>query len=68
MSSGRTPGWPAASVRRCARCRSPLDALERQQKIFGADPWPYGLMANRAVLAVFADHLVGQGLTANRIE
>lgn len=64
MSSGRTPGWPAASVRRCARCRSPLDAFERQQKIFGADPWPYGPMVNPAV---FADHLVGQGLTADRI-
>jgi 4,5-dihydroxyphthalate decarboxylase len=45
-----------------------LDALERQQKIFGADPWPYGLTANRAALEVFADYLVEQGLTASRIE
>jgi 4,5-dihydroxyphthalate decarboxylase len=45
-----------------------LDALERQQKIFGADPWPYGLTANRAALEVFAGYLAEQGLTADRVE
>ncbi len=40
-----------------------LDALERQQEIFGADPWPYGLAPNRTVLEVFADYLREQGLT-----
>jgi 4,5-dihydroxyphthalate decarboxylase len=45
-----------------------LDALERQQEVFGADPWPYGLTPNRAALEVFADYLLEQGLTPHRID
>jgi 4,5-dihydroxyphthalate decarboxylase len=44
-----------------------LDALERQQEIFGADPWPYGVTPNRTALEVFADYLLEQGLTPDRI-
>jgi 4,5-dihydroxyphthalate decarboxylase len=41
-----------------------LDAMERQHEVFGADPWPYGLAANRPTLDEFAGYLVEQGLVA----
>ncbi|HEX7659660.1 MAG TPA: ABC transporter substrate-binding protein [Pseudonocardiaceae bacterium] len=39
-----------------------LDTLERQDAVFGEDPWPYGLAANRSTLDLFAGYLVEQGL------
>lgn len=39
-----------------------LDALERQQAVFGDDPWPYGVEPNRATLETFGRYLVEQGL------
>jgi 4,5-dihydroxyphthalate decarboxylase len=39
-----------------------LDALERQEELFGPDPWPYGLAANRPTLDTFAGYLRQQGL------
>ena len=36
--------------------------LEAQRAVFGADPWPSGLAANRANLERFVAHLVDQGL------
>jgi 4,5-dihydroxyphthalate decarboxylase len=41
-----------------------LAALEEQAEVFGPDPWPYGLAANRRTLDVFLGHLVEQGLLA----
>ncbi|HEX3786400.1 MAG TPA: ABC transporter substrate-binding protein [Pseudonocardiaceae bacterium] len=41
-----------------------LDTLERQREVFGADPWPYGLAANRDILTKFIGYLVEQGLLA----
>jgi 4,5-dihydroxyphthalate decarboxylase len=41
-----------------------LDALERQQEVFGDDPWPYGLDANRTALDTFAGYLAEQGLVS----
>ena len=43
-----------------------LDALERQREVFGEDPWPYGLEANRAALVEFAAYLEEQGLLERR--
>ena len=34
--------------------------LEEMQEVFGDDPWPYGLEANRPTLAAFGRHLVEQ--------
>ncbi|GAA5143530.1 ABC transporter substrate-binding protein [Nocardioides marinquilinus] len=39
-----------------------LDALERQQAVFGDDPWPYGVEANRPALETFLGYLAEQGL------
>jgi 4,5-dihydroxyphthalate decarboxylase len=39
-----------------------LDVLERQEEVFGPDPWPYGLEENRRTLEEFAGYLVEQGL------
>ncbi len=38
------------------------NALERQRSVFGADPWPSGLAANRANLERFIGYLLDQGL------
>ena len=35
--------------------------------LFGADPWPYGLAANRPVLERFAELMHAQGLTERRL-
>jgi 4,5-dihydroxyphthalate decarboxylase len=40
-----------------------LDAVERGREIFGDDPWPYGLEANREALVVFLRYMREQGLT-----
>jgi 4,5-dihydroxyphthalate decarboxylase len=34
--------------------------LEEVDELFGGDPWPYGLEANRATLETFVGHLVDQ--------
>lgn len=39
-----------------------LAALEAQADVFGPDPWPYGLPANRGTLDVFLEHMREQGL------
>lgn len=45
-----------------------LDALERQREIFGTDPWPYGLEANRPTLETFSRYLVEQGLSEHALD
>jgi 4,5-dihydroxyphthalate decarboxylase len=45
-----------------------LDALERQRRAFGPDPWRYGVAANRTALDAFAASLPGQGLVGRRLE
>jgi 4,5-dihydroxyphthalate decarboxylase len=45
-----------------------LDTLERQHEVFGADPWPYGLDANRDTLGKFVGYLVEQGLLATPLD
>lgn len=39
-----------------------LAALEDQEELFGADPWPYGIGPNRATLETFVSYLEHQGL------
>lgn len=39
-----------------------LDAWERQVEVFGEDPWPYGVDANRAQLETFSRYLTEQGI------
>ena len=39
-----------------------LDAWERQRAVFGADPWPYGVAANRDQLETFTRYLREQGI------
>lgn len=39
-----------------------LAALEEQREVFGDDPWPYGLEANRHALETFMSYLREQGL------
>jgi 4,5-dihydroxyphthalate decarboxylase len=41
-----------------------LDTLERQHELFGDNPWPYGIAANRKTLDAFAEYLVEQVLAA----
>ena len=38
-----------------------IDHLEEQDAVFGPDPWPYGVSANRPTLEAFARHLVADG-------
>ena len=38
--------------------------LDEMAEVFGADPWPYGLEANRHVLTTFVQYLVEQRLLA----
>lgn len=45
-----------------------LDALERQREIFGPDPWPYGLEANRPALETFGRYLLEQGLSEHPLD
>ena len=44
------------------------DEIERVRGLLGRDFWPYGLEANRAVLATFLRYAHEQGLTARRVE
>ncbi len=41
-----------------------IDELEEQDAVFGPDPWPYGVDANRPTLEAFARHLVADGFLA----
>jgi 4,5-dihydroxyphthalate decarboxylase len=36
--------------------------LDEMAEVFGADPWPYGVEANRTTLQALADYLVEQRL------
>lgn len=40
---------------------------ERAREIFGEDPWPYGLEANRTTLEWFLERAVEQGVCARRL-
>jgi 4,5-dihydroxyphthalate decarboxylase len=42
--------------------------LARTRRIFGADPFPYGIQANRAMLDTMLDYSVEQGLIRRRPE
>ena len=37
------------------------DDLEEMNSVFGGDPWPYGLEANRQHLGTFLRYLVEEG-------
>jgi 4,5-dihydroxyphthalate decarboxylase len=37
------------------------DDLEEIEAVFGGDPWPYGIAANRATLETFVAYMVDQG-------
>jgi 4,5-dihydroxyphthalate decarboxylase len=41
---------------------------ERGRALIGADPWPYGIEANRITLNAFLDWAVEQGVCARRLE
>ena len=43
------------------------DAYERCQRLFGEDPWPYGIDANRTTLATFLQYCQEQGITDRRV-
>jgi 4,5-dihydroxyphthalate decarboxylase len=45
-----------------------LDALERQESVFGDDPWPYGLEANRSQLQTFVRYLREQGIVEHAVD
>ena len=45
----------------------PNDYLANEQRIFGADPWAYGLAANRHVLEKFLAYCHAQGVSARNI-
>lgn len=64
------PGLPAriiaafdASKRRAARAK-PIEGLDDAEtaRLFGADPWAYGIEENRTSLLVFLDYARAQGL------
>lgn len=44
-----------------------LAALEEQEAVFGTDPWPYGLEANRNALETFISYLHEQGLISSTL-
>lgn len=44
-----------------------LDAWERQVEVFGADPWPYGVAANRPQLETFSRYLSEQGIVEKAV-
>jgi 4,5-dihydroxyphthalate decarboxylase len=41
--------------------------LEEQRDLFGEDPWPYGLSANRHTLEVFLSYMKSQGLLHSEV-
>ncbi len=42
--------------------------LEDQRRVFGEDPYPYGIKANEKALETLADYSYEQGLTPKRLE
>lgn len=42
--------------------------LEDQRRVFGEDPYPYGIKANETALETLADYSYEQGLTPKRLE
>jgi 4,5-dihydroxyphthalate decarboxylase len=44
------------------------DHLESLGAVFGADPWPYGVEANRTTLETYLRYLRAQGLAAGQVE
>jgi 4,5-dihydroxyphthalate decarboxylase len=43
------------------------DAIERERAVFGDDPWPYGLAANRKTIEAFTAYSYEQGLCENHV-
>jgi len=41
--------------------------LDELDEVFGDDPWPYGLEANRVTLQSLVDYMVEQGIIAERV-
>jgi 4,5-dihydroxyphthalate decarboxylase len=44
------------------------DELERARELFGADPWPYGIEANRTTLDAFLTYAFEQGVCRRKLE
>jgi len=44
------------------------DSIERSRDWLGADPWPYGIDANRVTLEAFASYAFEQGVCARKVE
>jgi 4,5-dihydroxyphthalate decarboxylase len=42
--------------------------VEEQQRIFGDDPWPYGLEKNRHVVETLSTYLYEQGLADRKMQ
>jgi 4,5-dihydroxyphthalate decarboxylase len=42
--------------------------MEEERDLFGNDPWPYGLGANRHVLETLVQYSYEQGLIKKRLE
>jgi 4,5-dihydroxyphthalate decarboxylase len=42
--------------------------MARTRRILGADPFPYGVTANQAMLDTMLDYSTGQGLTRRRLD
>jgi 4,5-dihydroxyphthalate decarboxylase len=45
-----------------------IDEMEKEREILGADPWAYGLAANRHVLETLVQYTYEQGLISQRLE
>ena len=45
----------------------PTQNLDEEEKVFGTDPWAYGLEANRHVLNKFLSYCYAQGISARKI-
>jgi 4,5-dihydroxyphthalate decarboxylase len=43
------------------------DELDRARELFGADPWPYGVDANRTTLDAFLRYAFEQGVSRRRL-
>jgi len=60
--------WEQLSFSGTMRCMLPwlFDDLEEMERVFGTDPWPYGLEPNRTALEALNQYLVDQGLMASK--
>jgi 4,5-dihydroxyphthalate decarboxylase len=43
-------------------------AMAEAQRVFGVDPWPYGIEPNRRTLDAFLEFAHEQGVTARRVQ